>query len=237
MAKAPGFYFYTGDWMKDPCVSLLSPAARGIWFDFICSMYERKRSGTITGTFEQLQRLGRCTGKQLRSALTEWVASQTADVDEHEGLIRVTNRRLQRECNARENTRKRVKDHRSRKKKQECNAPSSCSESLSPESDLKNQSLSLGGAKAPRRAAAHAASGSGLGNGAAGASGKSRFTLDECRNYARSLSDVRNPLAFGKVLHREGQDDDLIAAFLERGGRKETDEERYERLFARRSAQ
>lgn len=114
--KLPFLQFFTGDWLKDPTVSMLSPAARGIWLDLICVMAEHDRSGSITGTRPALARLTRCAPDELASALNELTLCGTAVVSEDadNGLVTVTNRRMQREAKARENEAKRQKDFRER---------------------------------------------------------------------------------------------------------------------------
>jgi hypothetical protein len=45
--KLPSFQFYPGDWMKDPDLRRCSAAARGIWFDMICLMFECQDRGVL----------------------------------------------------------------------------------------------------------------------------------------------------------------------------------------------
>lgn len=47
--KLPSMQFYTGDWLKDPSIRRLSPAARGLWFDMLCFMWESPRRGFLDG--------------------------------------------------------------------------------------------------------------------------------------------------------------------------------------------
>lgn len=47
MAKLPAFQFYPGDWMKDPCVRRCSHAAKGVWVDMLCLMFECERRGVL----------------------------------------------------------------------------------------------------------------------------------------------------------------------------------------------
>jgi hypothetical protein len=110
--KFPWMKFVPGDWLKDPAVSLCSPAARGIWMDLICAMHEAGQSGQLRGTNDQLARLARCQPAELAQALTELQASGAAVVTQRNenvtGIVTVCNRRMQREEKAREQTRKRV---------------------------------------------------------------------------------------------------------------------------------
>ena len=48
MGKLPAFMFYTGDWLKDPTLSRCSPAARGIWIDMLCLMFECEERGVLS---------------------------------------------------------------------------------------------------------------------------------------------------------------------------------------------
>ena len=119
--KFPFIQCFTGDWLKDPAVSMLSPAARGIWWDLICVMHESDRSGVITGSLAMLSRLARCSTDELSGALTEIKACRTGDVEQDgNGVVTVINRRMKREADARENGAKRVEQHRAR---DACNAP------------------------------------------------------------------------------------------------------------------
>ena len=45
MAKSPGFWFFTGDWMKDPELRFCSIFARGLLVDLLCILFEAKERG------------------------------------------------------------------------------------------------------------------------------------------------------------------------------------------------
>lgn len=47
MSKLPSFQFYPGDWMKDPNVRRCSLAARGVWMDILCLMFECEDRGVL----------------------------------------------------------------------------------------------------------------------------------------------------------------------------------------------
>lgn len=101
--------------MKDPAVSMLSPAARGIWWDFICVMHECDRSGMVTGSRPMLARLVRCSTDELGGALNEFLVCKTAEVNEDvNGIVTVINRRMRREAIEREMAAKRQEKHRAR---------------------------------------------------------------------------------------------------------------------------
>ena len=45
MAKSPGFWFFTGDWMKDPELRFCSLFARGLLVDLLCILFEAREQG------------------------------------------------------------------------------------------------------------------------------------------------------------------------------------------------
>src|SRR3990167_6360594 len=47
MSKLPAFQFYPGDWLKDPALRRCSQAARGIWVDMLCLMFECEERGVF----------------------------------------------------------------------------------------------------------------------------------------------------------------------------------------------
>lgn len=47
MAKLPAFQFYPGDWMKDPNLRRCSHAAKGVWIDMLCLMFECDERGVL----------------------------------------------------------------------------------------------------------------------------------------------------------------------------------------------
>lgn len=112
--KQPAIQFYTGDWFKDTELSLCDAATRGIWIDFILRMHDRDRCGRLEGTRKGLAQLGRCTEAQLDLALAELSATKTATVTEHHGIVTVTNRRMRRDYEERQEAAKRAKNYRKR---------------------------------------------------------------------------------------------------------------------------
>jgi len=110
--KLPAMMFYTGDWLKDPHLSMCTPATRGIWVDIISRMHENGRSGLIKGTVEQLSRIARCSEKELMSAARELKSTDAASVTIRNKNITLTNRRMAREHVKREANKKRQSTHR-----------------------------------------------------------------------------------------------------------------------------
>lgn len=45
--KLPSFQFYPGDWRKDPNLSRCSHAAKGVWIDLLCLMFESDERGVL----------------------------------------------------------------------------------------------------------------------------------------------------------------------------------------------
>jgi len=102
VGKPPAFQFYTGDWLKDPHLSMCSPSTRGIWIDLMCAMWENSRSGLIAGTVEQLSRMSRCSIEEMRWAISELKDTETATVTVRNEKITLVNRRMKRDAKERE---------------------------------------------------------------------------------------------------------------------------------------
>lgn len=77
--KRPYVMFFTGDWMKDPCLSLCSPSTRGIWIDALCCMHELG-NGELRGSLDQLSRALRCSISELETALGELETTGAATI-------------------------------------------------------------------------------------------------------------------------------------------------------------
>lgn len=45
--KQPAFQFYPGDWQKDPALRRTSKAAKGVWMDTLCLMFECEERGAL----------------------------------------------------------------------------------------------------------------------------------------------------------------------------------------------
>lgn len=112
VAKNPAFQLYTGDWLKDPNLSMCAPGTRGIWMDLICAMHENDRSGEVTGTVAGLARLCRCSPQEMVDSLEELKNTKTARVTERHKNITIVNRRMEREAKERINNKIRQARHR-----------------------------------------------------------------------------------------------------------------------------
>jgi hypothetical protein len=93
----PWWKFFTGDWLKDTALSKCTPAARGIWMDLLCRMREDGRRGEISGTYDQLAQLSRCTTAAFKKALKEFSVTEVANVTVDNKIVTVVNRRMKRE--------------------------------------------------------------------------------------------------------------------------------------------
>jgi len=98
MAKMPYLPLYTGDWLKDPRLTMCQPASRGVWIDLLCAMHELDRCGELCGTAEELAALARCSTVQLLQALTDLQNKRAAEVIQRNGSWVIANRRMLREA-------------------------------------------------------------------------------------------------------------------------------------------
>lgn len=97
MPKMPWVKWYCQDWLSDPCLSLCSPATRGIWKDALAATILGNNS-ELRGTRFSLSRICRCTPEELDRAITELRDTSTADVEiEQNGNIILRCRRIHRE--------------------------------------------------------------------------------------------------------------------------------------------
>jgi hypothetical protein len=120
--KHPWLMFYTGDWLKDPALTLCMPATRGIWMDLICAMHLLDRSGELRGTADQLARTARCSTVEFVQAMTDLRTNRAADVTERNGVYEICNRRMNADYKLRKSSAERVKRHRERSRNGDRNA-------------------------------------------------------------------------------------------------------------------
>lgn len=108
-----------------------------MWFDYLCYMWESDPRGKITGTKESLMRLIGCTTEEFENFISENNQFKFADVTFRNNFVTVINRRMYRSWLEKEKTRIRVKEHRDKHKKQECN------ENVQPEKGTPSSSSSF----------------------------------------------------------------------------------------------
>lgn len=94
--KRPAIMLYKGEWKRDPCLSMCSPATRGIWIDWICDMDDMELA-TVTGTLAQLARTARASEEETLAAINELGSTGAATVSQGDGRYAITNRRKERE--------------------------------------------------------------------------------------------------------------------------------------------
>jgi biotin operon repressor len=117
MSKLPAFQFYPGDWMKDPALRSTSVAARGLWTDMLCLMFESVRRGYLqhaTGkpwTPDQLARVTGCSADEVSRLLQELEDSGVFSSTEH-GVV--YSRRMVREEKERQRAAERKRQERTR---------------------------------------------------------------------------------------------------------------------------
>lgn len=118
--KLPSFQFYPGDWMKDPNLRRCSQAARGVWVDMLCLMFECEQRGVLATGGSPWSRedaaaaVGGNTDVTLR-CIDELVAKGVCKVSEDGALY---SKRLRKDEETRVSTRERVAKFR---EKQDCN--------------------------------------------------------------------------------------------------------------------
>ncbi len=132
MKKLPYMQLFTGDWKKDPALSRCSPATRGLWIDACAAMHDA-RSGSLSGSPEDLSRLLRCSPADVLAANAELKTTGTADVTERNGVITWTCRRIKRELNALTSNADRQRTYRDNHRElHNSNAPPSVSPPIPP---------------------------------------------------------------------------------------------------------
>jgi hypothetical protein len=115
MSKLPAFWFYPGDWMKDPALRACSPAARGLWMDLICLMWEAPHRGYLEDTEGRpysAAQLARMTGIHCRvipRLLGELLRLNIASRNGHDAIYC---RRIIRDEDRRKSDAKRQQEHR-----------------------------------------------------------------------------------------------------------------------------
>lgn len=125
MTKHHTMDFHTGDWLKDPHLSMCQDRTRGIWIDAIAAMHENSRSGILTGTPSQLSAVCRTTESAFMSAVADLKATGTASVRVSHGVVTLINRRMRREAKEREANRIRKARSRAREPDKEDVTPMS----------------------------------------------------------------------------------------------------------------
>lgn len=146
-SKLPAFQFYPGDWLKDPNLRRCSQAARGVWIDMLCLMFESECRGVLESDN------GAWTDREIAAAVGGDVKENMALIKEllRNGVARrndrgaVYSKRMVRDEEIRQERAKAgSKGGSNRPSKTQANGQAksgSSSSSSSSSSDLKNPSL------------------------------------------------------------------------------------------------
>jgi hypothetical protein len=94
MADRVGFWFYVGDWMKDPELRFCSLFARGLLVDLLCIMFEAKHQGQLARPdgsprtdSEIVDAISGGTRDEKLNALNELITSGALKRNENTGVL------------------------------------------------------------------------------------------------------------------------------------------------------
>lgn len=118
MRKLPAFMFYPGDWLKDPALRRCSLAARGLWIDLLCLMFECEERGVLASggrawTDVEISRIVPGDSNLTITCLVELVGAGVVSRNKSGALF---SRRLVRDEETRTSDRVRQEQHRKNKK-------------------------------------------------------------------------------------------------------------------------
>jgi hypothetical protein len=116
--KLPAFQFYPGDWMKDPDLRRCSHAARGVWIDMLCLMFECSDRGVLASggnpwSREDVAAAVGGNGDVTLRCIDELVAKGVAKVRDDGAIYSA---RMVKDEVERGKTRERVQNHREKQK-------------------------------------------------------------------------------------------------------------------------
>lgn len=110
-AKLPYQKWFWADWFQD--TRCLSFSARGVWIDMIGHLREKTKTGSATHSYEDWGKLLVGDVFQIQSAVAEWRKFTICRVVENgDGTVTVSSRRIMREKKARQNANKRTEEYR-----------------------------------------------------------------------------------------------------------------------------
>jgi len=245
-SRRPSFQYYPRDWMSCPELRACSAAARGLWADMLCLMHEGGPYGYLTMRTKEGWKdieppiLARLVGESKPSVI-RWLAElETAGVFSRDDQGRIFSRRMIRD----ESVRQKRADGGAKslenpnvpqpKTPPPKGTPQSASKDIhkdAPKDPPKDSSKDTPKEGAPRmRARAQSPSSSSSSSSVLkvgsslkdkptttnGAGGRSNFSLDQARAFARQEPGVKNVEGFARDIYESGEADDRIAAYLER---------------------
>jgi hypothetical protein len=113
MMSKPGFFFYTGDWLKDTRV--LTAALKGAWMDLLCVLHEH--DGQITWTLDDLATFWTVERRVGDAFVRDLSRLKIADVtEESRDKVTIICRKMKRAAIERESNRLRKQKERDRKR-------------------------------------------------------------------------------------------------------------------------
>lgn len=126
MGKQPGFYFYSGDWIKDPELRRCSKAAKGVWIDMLALLSECSDRGVFMTGGEPW------TDQEIAAAIGGDIAENLKCLEEllRKGVARrntsgaIFSARMVRDQQERVNGKVRKQNQRDREKSHEIVTPS-----------------------------------------------------------------------------------------------------------------
>jgi hypothetical protein len=208
--KLPAFQFYPGDWMKDPAVRSVSVAARGLWIDMLCMMFESPERGYLIHpsgnqvTDEQLARVAGLSKRDVRRFIDDLEAAGVFSKDLDGNIF---SRRLVRDEQERSGSRERVTRFRQRTNANSNRLSGSNANVAETKRETNNSSSSSSSSSlhTPQVAPSKSVCGS-------------KFSLDEIRRYVTHIvsrgEPIRNSEGLAIALYRSGEADSRIGAFL-----------------------
>lgn len=111
--KLPAFQFYPGDWLKDPCLRRCSLAARGLWIDLLCLMWESQPRGVLMWTDEEIITMfGAAAADLITELLDKGVTERNKAVTKCYSSGFLVSRRMLKDEAIRAQTRARVRKSR-----------------------------------------------------------------------------------------------------------------------------
>lgn len=85
-------------WKADAQLSRCSPATRGVWIDWLVSMWESNGSGELVGSVSELATLGRCKDDDVEATIKDLTRTNAADIfSAQDFTYRIVNRKMKRD--------------------------------------------------------------------------------------------------------------------------------------------
>ncbi len=105
--------FFPKDWLSDSALRSADLATRGAWMECLCHMW-LNRVGHLTGTTESFAAMWRCSLDEAVRIIEVMQTTRICDVNNRNGNVTLTSRRLSRRCKEREQAALRMRRMRER---------------------------------------------------------------------------------------------------------------------------